>query len=198
MTEEWIERVRLGEPEAFEEMVHMFTPIVYKIAFSMLGNEHDAKDATQEIFIKIFRCLPQLRADGLMKAWICRIASNTCLDMLRAQSRFRGISADDENVLFEIPDTGKTPEESAITKETQETVRLAIDSLPSEYKLCLTLCDINGLSYMEAANALSCPLGTLKSRLSRARALLYKRLSEKRELFDLPLRPKNSEEAKKQ
>lgn len=198
MTEEWIERVRLGEPEAFEEMVRMFTPTVYKIAYSMLGSEHDAKDATQEIFIKIFRSLPQLRADGLMKAWICRIASNTCLDILRASSRFRGISLDDENVFLEIPDTEKTPEESAISKETAEEVRAAIDTLPTEYKLCLTLCDINGLSYVEAANALSCPLGTLKSRLSRARTLLYKRLSEKREHFGLPNRPKNSEEAKNQ
>ena len=197
MTEEWIERVRLGDAEAFEEMVHMFTPTVYKIAFSMLGNEHDAKDATQEIFIKIFRCLPQLRSDGMIKAWISRIASNTCLDMLRAQSRFKGISLDDENVFLEIPDTAKTPEEALATKETQETVRKAIDSLPSEYKLVLTLCDLSGLSYMEAANALSCPLGTLKSRLSRARALLYKRLSKKRELFVLPNRPKNNEEAEK-
>ncbi len=195
MTEEWISRLRHGDSEAFETLVRRFTPTIYKLAFSMMGNEHDAKDAVQETFIKVFKALPHFRDDAAIKAWVCRIAANTCRDILRAQNRYRVVSSDDEDVFLEIPDSSPTPEDATITKEKQEAVRAAVAALPTEYRLVITLCDLNGLSYGEAARVLSCPLGTLKSRLSRARTLLFKSLSKNRELFPAPNRPINSEEA---
>lgn len=195
MTEEWITRCKMGDSEAFEMLVRDLSPAIYKLAFSMMGNEHDAKDAAQETFIKVFKALPHFRADCPIRAWVCKICANTCRDMLRVQNRYRAVSSDDEDVFLEIPDGAPSPEEAAITKEKQEAVREAVAALPTEYKLVITLCDLNGLSYLEAAKALGCPLGTLKSRLSRARTLLLKRLSKKQELFSSPNRPINSEEA---
>ncbi len=197
MTEEWIMRCKSGDSVAFEMLVRELSPAIYKLAFSMMGNEHDAKDAVQETFIKVFKALPHFREDCPIKAWVCRICGNTCRDMLRAKSRYRAVSPDDETVFLEIPDTAPSPEDTAITREKQEVVRAAVDALPTEYKLVITLCDLQGLSYMDAAKALCCPLGTLKSRLSRARTLLFKRLSKNQELSPSPKRPVNSEEEHK-
>lgn len=197
MTDEWITRLRRGDHTAFEELVHRLTPAVYKLAFSMMGNEHDASDAAQETFIKVFKALPHFRGDSQISTWVYRIAVNTCKDMLRSLGRYQVVSPDDENVFLQIPDGTPTPEDSVITKEQQTAVRTAVEELPTEYKLVISLCDLNGLSYVEAAQALSCPLGTVKSRLSRARTLLLKRLSKKRELFALDSRHTVSKEEPK-
>lgn len=183
MTDEWISLLKQGDPTAFEELVRQLTPAVYKIAYSMMGNEHDAQDAAQDTFIKVFKALPHFRGDSQLSTWVYRIAVNTCKDTLRALGRYQTVSPDDEDVFLQIPDGAPTPEDTAITKEKQAAVRAAVEKLPTEYKLVISLCDLNGLSYVEAAQALSCPLGTVKSRLNRARMLLLKRLSKKRELF---------------
>ncbi len=197
MTEEWIARCRRGDSAAFEELVRHLTPAVYKISFSMMGNEHDAKDAVQETFIKVFKALPHFRGDSSLSTWVYRISVNTCKDMLRSLGRYQIVSSDDEDVFLQIPDSAPSPEDAAISREKQQLVRKAVDELPTEYKLVITLCDLNGLSYVEAAQALDCPLGTVKSRLSRARSLLLKRLSKKRELFAPEGRHKGSKEERK-
>ncbi len=183
MAEDWILDLQDGDPAAFEELVRRLSPAIYRLAFSMMGNEHDAKDAVQETFIKVFQALPHFRGESAVATWVTRIAANTCKDMLRAQGRYQLVSADDEELFFEIPDGTPSPEEAAITKEQKEMVRLAVNSLPTEHKLVITLCDLQGFSYMEAAQILDCPLGTLKSRLYRARACLLKKFLQNRELF---------------
>ncbi len=194
MTEDWITRHRQGDPVAFEEMVRALTPTIYKLAFTLMGNEHDAKDAVQETFIKVYKALPQFRGDSSVQTWVYRIASNTCKDMLRSIGRFQAVSPDDEDVFLQIPDSAPTPEDAAITKEKQAQVRAAINALPTDYRLVILLCDINGLSYIEAAQSLDCPLGTVKSRLARARSLLLKTLSKNRELFSDSERQKSNKE----
>lgn len=194
MTEEWIARLRAGDAAAFEELVREHTPSVYKVAYSMMGNEHDAQDAVQESFIKIYRALPQFRGDSAVSTWIYRITVNVCKDILRVSGRFRAVSPDDEDVFLQLPDSGPTPEETLLSKESRKAVRAAIDMLPTDYKLVITLCDLEGLPYVDAAIALDCPLGTVKSRLSRARKLLLQKLLENRELFPHPSRQKNSKE----
>lgn len=194
MTEDWITRHRQGDPVAFEEMVRALTPTIYKLAFTLMGNEHDAKDAVQETFIKVYKALPQFRGDSSVQTWVYRIASNTCKDMLRSAGRFQAVSPDDEDVFLQIPDSAPTPEDAAITKEKQAQVRAAINALPTDYRLVVLLCDMNGLSYIEAAQSLDCPLGTVKSRLARARSLLLKTLSKNRELFSDSKRQKSNKE----
>ncbi len=194
MSEEWIARLRAGDAAAFEELVRQHTPSVYKVAYAMMGNEHDAQDAVQEAFIKIYRALPQFRGDSAISTWIYRIAVNVCKDFLRASGRFLAVSPDDEAVFLQLPDTGPTPEEQLLSKESQKAVRKAIDALPTDYKLVITLCDLEGLPYLDAALALDCPLGTVKSRLSRARNLLLQKLLENRELFPSKTRQKSSKE----
>ena len=197
MTEDWIARLRAGDTAAFEELVRQFTPSVYKVSYSMMGNTHDAEDAVQETFIKVYRALSQFRGDSALGTWIYRITANVCKDALRAAGRFYAVSPDDADVFLEIPDTAPTPEEQLLSKESQEAVRAAIDTLPTDYKLIITLCDMEGLPYIDAAQVLDCPLGTVKSRLSRARNLLLKKLLENRELFSASKRPKGSKEDQK-
>ncbi len=197
MTNELIARCRGGDRAATEELVRQLTPMIYKTAFSMMGNEHDAGDAVQETFIKVLKALPGFRGDASLNTWVYRITSNTCLDMLRTMGRYQTVSPDDEDVFLQIPDTAPTPEDAAVSGERQAAVREAVNALPTEYRLVVTLCDLSGLSYIEAAEALDCPVGTVKSRLSRARALLLKQLSKKRELFDASVRQKSSKEAQR-
>ncbi len=195
ITNECLKRCRSGDRAAMEELVHKLTPYLYKTAFSMLGNEHDASDAVQETFIKVFNALPGFRGDSSLTTWVYRIASNTCLDMLRSMGRYQTVSPDDEDVFLQLPDSAPLPEDAVIAGERQKAVRAAVSELPSEYKLVITLCDLNGLSYGEAAEILHCPLGTIKSRLNRARAHLLKILSKKRELFDPENRQRIDKEA---
>ncbi|MBE7063105.1 MAG: RNA polymerase sigma factor [Clostridia bacterium] len=197
MTNELIKQCQSGNRDATETLVRQYTPVIYKLAFSMLGNEHDASDAVQETFIKILKSLSGFRGDSSFSTWIYRVTSNTCLDMLRKNGRHRAVSPDDEEVFLQIPDTAPTPEEAAVSGERRSMVRAAVSALPTDYKLVVTLCDLNGLSYAEAADILGCPQGTVKSRLSRARALLLKHLSANRELFDADLRQNKSKEAQR-
>ena len=194
MNEEWIQKLRTGDPAAFETLVRAHTSSVYKIAYTMMGNEHDAQDAVQEAFIKIYRALPSFRGDSAITTWMYRIAVNVCKDMLRRAGRFRTVSPDDEAVFLDLPDTSPMPDEVLLSKETKKELLAAIDELPTDYKLVITLCDLEGLPYIDAAQALDCPLGTVKSRLSRARNLLLQKLSEKGELFPSKLRQKKSKE----
>lgn len=197
MTNELIKQCQSGDSAAVEALVRHYTPVIYKTAFSMLGNAHDADDAVQETFIKILKSLSGFRGDSSFSTWVYRVTANTCLDMLRKNGRLRAVSPDDEDVFLQIPDTAPTPEEAAVSHERQAAVRAAVSALPTDYKLVVTLCDLNGLSYAEAAEVLRCPQGTVKSRLSRARALLLKQLSAKRELFDAENRQNSSKEAQR-
>lgn len=195
MKQELIKRCQSGDSAALEELIRFLTPTIYKVAFSMLGNEHDASDAVQETFIKILKALPGFRGDASLTTWVYRITSNTCLDMLRSMGRYQTISPDDEDVFLQIPDTNPSPEDALVTGERKAAVRNAINALPDAYRLVVTLCDLNGLPYGEVATILDCPLGTVKSRLNRARALLLKKLMENQELFDRSNRPKGDKEA---
>ena len=196
--EDFLRNLRSGDAAAFEELVHSLTPTIYRLAFAMMGNEHDAKDAVQETFIKVYKSLPLFRGDASLRTWVSHIAANTCKDALRALGRYQVLRADDEEAFLQLPDPAPTPEEALVTKERQLAVEKALESLPTEYKLVITLCDLQGFSYIEAAQALACPLGTLKSRLSRARTYLLKILSQNRELFAPSDRQTDRKEAPKE
>lgn len=184
-----IQRLQKGDREAFNELVLQYEKQVINIAYGMLSDREDALDAAQDVFIKIYKSISGFKGQSSLTTWIYRITANVCNDILRKRQRTaKTISIypsddDEENRQTEIADTAPTPEEALEQSETQKAVREAIASLSDEYRAVITVCDMEGRSYEEAAAILGIPHGTVKSRLNRARNALRKKLSQKRELF---------------
>ncbi len=185
---ELIQRLKKGDRDAFNEIVTIHQNKVVNIAYGMLSSREDALDAAQETFLKVYNGIDAFKGGSSISTWIYRICTNVCTDMLRKRQRSATIISidreDDENSpIHEIADDSPTPDNSVIMNEQQKAVRHAISQLSDEYRTVLTLCDIEGLSYEEISAVLKCPVGTIKSRLSRARNNLKKILLENRELF---------------
>lgn len=186
---ELLKKCRQGDRDAFNILVQTYQRQVINLAYGMLSDTEDATDAAQEVFIKVYRNIDRFEGKSSLSTWIYRITSNVCKDFLRKRTRtIQSISIyesseDDDDRPMEIKDSSPTPQEHMEITETQREVRKALDELPEEYKLVIVMYDLEGLSYDEISNVLQCPVGTIKSRLNRARKALKKNLSEKRELF---------------
>ena len=183
-----IKRCKRGDRGAFNELVLKFQSPVINMAYSMLSDYSDADDAAQEVFIRVYHGINSFRENSSLTTWIYRITSNVCADMLRKRQRAGetiSINAppDDEGRQTEIKDTAPEPEEKIEQNERQKAVRDAIANLRSEYREVITLCDIEQLSYDETAEILRCPVGTVKSRLNRARNQLRKILIKNKDIF---------------
>ena len=182
-----IRQCKNGNREAFNILVETYQSKVINMAYGMLSNQEDAYDAAQEVFIKIYRNIERFEAKSSLSTWIYRITVNVCNDFLRKRTRTAQTislypeSEDDKPI--EIKDDAPTPHEHVEITETQALVRKALDEISEEFKTVIVLYDIEGLSYDEISAILKCPVGTIKSRLNRARKALKKKLSEKRELF---------------
>ena len=164
--------IKLGrELAAFEEILHRYERLVYHIARRYFQNAEDAMDASQEAAIKIYNGLPRvtLSKDGNLKAWICTITARTCLDALRKR-RPPTTELTEEAIATTLP----SAEESAEANERVQEILAAIKKLPEDYRMVLILRDMQGLSYEELGIALGITVGTVKSRLSRARTGLKK------------------------
>ncbi len=186
--QEIVERCKKGEREAFNCLVERYQTKVINIAYGMLSNQEDAYDAAQEAFIRIYRNIGNFQGKSSLSTWIYRIVANVCTDSLRKRGKKNIISLDsgpgeEDSPPKELRDTAPTPEAAAALSETQREVRQAISKLVEEQRIIITLYDIEGMSYEEIAHIVDCPVGTVKSRLNRARKSLKKILSEKRELF---------------
>lgn len=187
--QELVSLLKKGDREAFDEMIRIYQSKVINIAYGMLSDREDALDASQEVFIKIYKSIDGFRESSSLSTWIYRIAANICKDYLRKRQRTaKTVSIDntddEDNEIFTIPDSGDTPEEKIEKAELQEEIKRAINSLSEDYKTVLVFCDIEGMSYDDIARILKCPTGTVKSRLNRARQALRKKISENRELFN--------------
>lgn len=187
---ELIKLCQKGDRDAFNILVEKYQNQVINIAYSMLSDREDACDAAQEVFVKIYRNIAGFKGKSSLSTWIYRIISNVCNDILRKRQKSTNVISistalqeDEENKDMEITDTSPTPEEHLELSEQQRMVRAAIGELSVEYKEIITLCDIEQLSYEEISQVLKCPVGTVKSRLNRARNSLKKKLLENRELF---------------
>lgn len=182
-----IKRCKNGDRNAFNELFGMYESKVINIAYGMLSDRDDAYDAAQEVFIKVYKNIASFKENSSLSTWIYRITANTCNDFLRKrqkQSASVSISiVSDEEHDMDIPDTAPMPDEYAELNEAQRALREAISQLNDEYREIITLYDVEDLSYEHIAAILNCPVGTVKSRLNRARKNLKKILSEKRELF---------------
>lgn len=184
-----IKKIKSGDIEAFAKLVSQYEKKAFSFAFRMLKDSRDAEDATQETFLRVYNKINTFREDSSFSTWFYTILNNICLDILRKRSRaVETVSihqSDSENDEYElqIEDTTQSPHEKLQKKEAQNLLNSALSSLSEEHRAVIILRDINGFEYDEIAKILNISLGTVKSRISRARQALGKILENNRELF---------------
>lgn len=162
--------------------------LVYSLALRMLHDPQAAEDAAQDTFLAAFRRFHDFRGENA-RAWVLRIATNTCYDALRRAGRRPTVSLEppdrEDAVPLEVADPSRGPEDSALASERERALGALLMELAPEHRSVLILSDVHGLSYEEIAEATGASLGTVKSRLSRARARMRELLKGQRELFPL-------------
>ena len=172
-----VQRIIGGETEAFELLVLEYQKNVYNVALRITGNAEDAADMAQEAFIKAFNSISSFKGDSRFSVWLYRIVSNVSVDFLRSKARRPSSSLSIENeegetVELEIADESLSPEKLLEIKLSSQAVRRGLNSLPEDYRQILLLREIQGLSYDEIAQILDIEIGTVKSRIFRARKKL--------------------------
>ena len=178
---ELVERARGGDKRAFDLLVLKYQQKVANLVARYIRDPSETLDVTQEVFIKAYRALDSFRGDSAFYTWLYRIAINTAKNFLVAQGR-RPPGTDVEAETAEQLDVGgrlkefATPESQALTDEIAATVKLALEGLPDDLRTAITLRELEGMSYEEIAQAMSCPIGTVRSRIFRAREAIDKRL----------------------
>lgn len=178
-----------GDLTAFNRLVLAYQDMAYGLAYSIMGDPDQAADATQNAFISAFRAIKRFRG-GSFKSWILRITTNACYDELRRQKRrpqvpLKPLTDSGEEV--ESPewliDQGEGPEQIAERAALNQAIRHCIQELSQDFRAVVVLVDVQGLNYAEAAEAVGSPLGTIKSRLARARVQIQECLQSFRELL---------------
>jgi RNA polymerase sigma-70 factor, ECF subfamily len=182
-----IQAAQAGDRRSFDRLVGRAYPLVFNTAYRILGDHDSAADATQMSFVRAYRSLRTFRGSSSFTTWLYRIVSNVCLDMVRRRKRqaqsLTFDSDEDPQVEREIPDERDLPERTALEGELQKAVHRALQELRMEHRVVLTLYDLAGFSYEEISEMLRLPLGTVKSRLNRARLALREQMSHEPELI---------------
>lgn len=185
-----VRRVQRGERGAYDLLVLKYQHKVVKLVMRYLGDAADAEDVAQEAFIKAYRALPQFRGDSAFYTWLYRIAINTAKNALAARNRNPvtydlDVQGNDEaaEMIGKLKDP-ETPEGLALTEEIRNIVNAAISELPEDLRTAIVLRELEGMSYEEIAAAMDCPVGTVRSRIFRAREAIDRKL---REVFDAGL-----------
>jgi len=179
--QELVSRVQEGDRRAFDLLVIKYQQKVANLISRYLRDPSEVMDVTQEAFLKAYRALPGFRGESAFYTWLYRIAINTVKNYLVAQSR-RPPGDDVEAEVAEQMDVGNrmrdvgTPESMLLSEEIAHTVQEALDELPDDLRTAIVLREFDGLSYEEIANAMECPIGTVRSRIFRAREAIDKRL----------------------
>ncbi|MBZ4687245.1 MAG: polymerase sigma-70 factor, subfamily [Clostridia bacterium] len=188
-------KVKKGDLESFNILVEKYQKHVYNIAYRFMGSREDASDAAQEAFLKAYRSISKFRNDASFKTWLYHITANVCRDELRKRKNTSVISLDvpimgddGQEIDRQLKSGNPSPEEQFEVKENQSFVQEVINSLPEDYRIILILRELQGLSYEEITEALNCSMGTVKSRLSRARKLFKDKIINIREQNDISKR----------
>jgi len=178
-----VERVKQGDQRAFALLVAKYERRVQRLLSRLVRDSAEIEDITQEAFIKAYRALPQFRGESAFYTWLYRIAINTAKNYLATKSRrpvtvgeFQGA---DDGEFFDFGDVvedNNTPDAVLHSRQVAEAVNAAIEALPEDLKAAITLREIEGLSYEEIAQAMDCPIGTVRSRIFRAREAIAQRL----------------------
>ena len=176
--QELLDRARNGDPAAFDTIVDRFERRVFAVALRICRHHEDARDVTQDVFVTALRALKGFRGEAQLSTWFHRVAVNASLDLVRRRRR-RDHSSVDELAEHASPAPG--PESEAIESVRAAEVHRALGLIPPDQRALIVLHDLQGLDYAECAEALEIPLGTVKSRLHRARLALARELGHLRE-----------------
>jgi RNA polymerase sigma-70 factor, ECF subfamily len=185
-----------GSLDAFNALVTLHQDAVYTLTYRVMGDADSADDATQEAFINAYRHLNSYRG-GSFRSWLLRIATNTCYDELRRRKRrpatsFEELPGGESDDGPALPAQTATPEESAQQAELASAIQNCIGGLQDDYRVTLVMSDVEGFSYQEIADATGVQLGTVKSRLSRARTSMRRCLEAVQELLPAEFRLTNN------
>ena len=178
---ELVERVQRGERRAFDLLMLKYQHRIAKLIARYVQDPAEVLDVAQEAFMKAYRAIPRFRGDSAFYTWMYRIAINTAKNHLAAQARRpreSGVDVTDAEQFDGAADLKEyvTPEGLALTEEIQQTVIAAIEALPQDLKVAISLRELEGLSYEEIASVMECPIGTVRSRIFRAREAINARL----------------------
>ena len=177
-----------GDREAMEQLFHRFRDAIYQYIFHMTRDEEEAADLTQDTFIRVFHSLNKLRQAGAFRVWLYRIAVNLVRDerrrstpstlSLESMSQQDGGEGEEDSTPVEIPDWSDNPETVTLRDEGQRAVRTAINELSEDHREVVVMHHLEGLELRDMAKLLEIPVGTVKSRLARARAHLHRLLAD--------------------
>ena len=177
-----VERVQKGDKQAFDMLVVKYQGRVMSMVSHMVRDHHEAQDIVQEAFIKAYRALPRFRGDSAFYTWLYRIAMNTAKNYLVSKGRrpaIGGVELDEAEVVG-IPKLQdiESPERQLLRDELEQVINSAIRKLPDDLRTAITLREFDGLSYEEIAQIMDCPVGTVRSRIFRAREAIDKQIKE--------------------
>jgi RNA polymerase sigma-70 factor (ECF subfamily) len=182
---ELVKKAQKGNTRAFEELIQRYEQKVYNIAYRMLGNPEEAKDAMQDSFLRSYRFINKFKGESTFYTWLYRITTNVCLTRLKQRQKKESLTlsldepiADAEDTQREIPDFKYSPELLHERQAMQKALQSAINELPSEYRSVIVLRELQGLSNKEVSKALRLTVASVKSRLHRGRVFLRNRLSK--------------------
>jgi RNA polymerase sigma-70 factor (ECF subfamily) len=182
-----LDRLKAGDRNAFEELVLSYQATIYELSFRLLGDGEEARDVTQETFLKVYRHITGFRGDSGLKTWLYRIAINQVSNQRRWWRRRRrretcslDACPDDASgpLADRLPSRAATPEQIALARERERRLMAALDALKHEFRVAVVLRDVQELSYEEIAETLEVSVGTVKSRIARGREELRRRLRE--------------------
>ena len=185
-----VERVQSGDKQAFDVLVSKYQRRLMRLVSRLVHDPAEAEDVVQETFIKAYRALRHFRGDSAFYTWLYRIGINTAKNFLVTQSRRAPTSTENDAEHAEAFDDGEhlrdinTPESMLASKQIAEAVNAAMDMLPVELRTAIVLREIEGLSYEEISDIMACPIGTVRSRIFRAREVIAEKL---RPLLDMPI-----------
>jgi RNA polymerase sigma-70 factor, ECF subfamily len=177
-----VERVQRGDKAAFDLLVSKYQRKIFRLLSRLIRDQAEIEDIAQEAFIKAYRALPNFRGDSAFYTWLYRIAINTAKNHLVSQGRRAPTTTEADIEEAETFDDGdhlrdlNTPESMLLTKQVGEAVNRAIDELPEDLRTAIVLREIEGLSYEEIAESMNCPIGTVRSRIFRAREAIAQEL----------------------
>lgn len=180
---ELVRRAQAGDLEAFQGLFEQYQRGIYNVIYQMVRSDADAADLTQDVFVRVWKSLPRLEAPEAFPSWVYRIATNLTRNWIRDNSRVRQESLDqpfgdeEEGGGREIPDTRADPAAAAQTHAVQDVVQRAILGLSPDHRTVVTLHHLEGMAVEEIAQIMKCSVGTVKSRLSRARDHLRRKLA---------------------
>ena len=179
-----LRRAQNGDAQAFDELMTVHEKRIYALCLRMTGNREDALDCAQEAMLRIWRALGSYRKQASFSTWVYRVATNTCLDYLRKKKTRPSVSLDAmEDDGFSPSDASGDPVQQSEAAARKRTLAAGIASLPPDMRAALVLRDVQGFSYEEVSDILDTPLGTVKSRINRAREKLRSILFQNAELF---------------